>query len=175
MNLCLAVFTLIILFSSFYRMYLYEQEYGYTFLRLMVYFVLITEVMLIIPTVMYILDMKINLPKTYFIIIIIMYIVVNYINIDNLIAKKNIDRYFEDTSGTYEIDIYYLQTLGVDAALQIKRLEDIDKLKVEDLEIRDDVSDYLSDVKEEVEDINFKNFNINRFIVKQELKNYYEE
>ena len=57
----------------------------------------------------------------------------------------------------------------------VKRLEDIDKLKVEDLEIRDDVSDYLSDVKEEVEDINFKNFNINRFIVKQELKNYYEE
>ena len=51
MNICLAIFTLIILCSSFYRMYLYEQEYGYTFLRLMVYFVLITEAILIIAII----------------------------------------------------------------------------------------------------------------------------
>lgn len=166
MNLFLALFTMIILFSSFYRMYLYEQEYGYTFLRLMVYFVLATEAILIVPTVMYILDMKINLPKTYFIIIIIMYIVVNYINIDYLIAKKNIDRYFEDTSGEHQIDIYYLETLGIDAAMQIKRLENAENLHVEDLMVREVVKEYLSEIKKEVDDINWKNFNINRFIVK---------
>ena len=165
MNLFLAVFTLIILFSSFYRMYLYEQEYGYTFLRLMVYFVLITEAILIVPTVMYILDMKINLTKTYFIVIIIMYIVVNYINIDNIIAKRNIDMYFEDHSANYELDFYYLETLGIDAAMQIKRLEQVD-----DFILRNEVNNYLVRVKKEVDDINFKNFNINRLIVKNELK-----
>ena len=82
MNLLLAVFTLIILFSSFYRMYLYEQAYGYTFLRLMVYFALITEIILIIPTIMYILNLNINLTKTYFVVIMLMYILVNYVNID---------------------------------------------------------------------------------------------
>ena len=161
MNLCLALFTLIILFSSFYRMYLYEQEYGYTFLRLMVYFALITEAILIIPTVMYILDMKINLTKTYFVVIIIMYLIVNYINIDNVIAKKNIDRYFEDTSGSYELDMSYLGTLGIDAARQIKRLENVEENNI-DAEVRY----YLSNVRAEVNNMTLQSFNINKFIAR---------
>lgn len=165
MNLCLSMFTLIILFSSFYRMYLYEQEYGYTFLRLMVYVALITEAILIIPTVMYILDMKINLTKTYFVVIIIMYIIVNYMNIDNVIAKRNINQYFEDTSGEYELDIEYLGTLGIDAAGEIKRLEN-----EENKMIRKQVEFYLNQVESEVKDINFQNFNINRLLVKRMLE-----
>ena len=161
MNLCLALFTLIILFSSFYRMYLYEQEYGYTFLRLMVYFALVTEAILIIPTVMYILDMKINLTKTYFVVIIIMYLIVNYINIDNVIAKKNIDRYFEDTSGSYELDMSYLGTLGIDAACQIKRLENVEENNI-DAEVRY----YLSNVRAEVNNMTLQSFNINKLIAR---------
>ena len=165
MNLCLAAFTLIILVSSFYRMYLYEQEFGYTFLRLMVYFALITEAILIIPTVIYILDFKINLTKTYFIVIIIMYIVVNYINIDNMIAKRNIDRYFEDYAGTYRLDMNYLGTLSADATRQIKRLESI-----ADENIIFQVNNYLTCVKSKVENITWQNFNINRLITKNILK-----
>ena len=166
MNLLLAVFTLIILVSSFYRMYLYEQEYGYTFLRLMVYFALITEGILIFPTIMYILDFKINLTKIYFVVIIIMYIVVNYINIDYVIAKRNIDRYFTDTSGTYELDMNYLTTLSVDAAGQIKRLED-----TTDWKIKEQAVVYLNSAKEEAENINLQNFNINRLIARNILEN----
>ena len=169
LNLCLAVFTLIILFSSFYRMQLYEQEYGYTFLRLMVYFILLTEVILIIPTVMHIFDIKINLPKIYFAVIIIMFVLINYINIDNLIAKKNIDRYIENP-GNYELDIYYLQTLSVDATLQLKRLEDINNLQLEDIDFKQKIEKYMEKTKKEVEDINWKNFNINRFLVKKALQ-----
>ena len=51
MNLFLIIFTVILICSSFVRMYFYEQEFGYTFLRLMVYFILITELVLIIPTI----------------------------------------------------------------------------------------------------------------------------
>lgn len=166
MNLLLAVFTLIILVSSFYRMYLYEQEYGYTFLRLMVYFALITEGILIIPTILYILDFKINLTKIYFVVIIIMYIVVNYINIDYVIAKRNIDRSFKDTSGTYELDMNYLTTLSVDAAGQIKRLEDNT-----DWKIKEQVVVYLNNAREEAENINLQNFNINRLIARNLLEN----
>lgn len=165
MNLFLATFTLIILVSSFYRMYLYEQEFGYTFLRLMVYFSLITEAILIIPTVMYILDFKINLTKTYFVVIIIMYIIVNYINIDNIIAKRNIDRYFEDSTGTYKLDMNYLETLSVDATGQIKRLEGIN-----DENIIFQVNNYLTNTKSKVENVTWQNFNINRIIARSKIK-----
>lgn len=162
MNLLLAVFTLIILFSSFYRMYLYEQAYGYTFLRLMVYFALITEIILIIPTIMYILNLNINLTKTYFVVIMLMYILVNYVNIDYMIAKKNIDRYFEDEN--YELDMNYLQTLSIDATEQILRLEN-----VEDENVSNQLNYYLYKVESETQDINLQNFNINRIIAKRQL------
>ena len=165
MNLLLAVFTLIILFSSYYRMHLYESEYGYTFLRLIVYFSLITEAILIIPTVLYILDFNVNLTKTYFIVIIIMYLVVNYINIDKMIAKKNIDRYLNNEQEIDELDINYLTTLSPDAVDEIRKLENVN-----DNEIKYEVNSYLIDMKEQLENINYKNFNINRFIVKNELK-----
>ena len=163
MNLLLAGFTIIILCSSFYRMYLYEQAYGYTFLRLMVYFALITEIILIIPTIMYILDIKINLTKTYFVVIILMYILVNYVNIDYIIAKKNIDRYFEDAN--YELDMKYHQTLSVDATGQIIRLQN-----AEDENILKQVNYYLYKVKSETENINLQNFNINRVIAKSKVE-----
>ena len=162
MNLLLAVFTLIILFSSFYRMYLYEQAYGYTFLRLMVYFALITEIILIIPTIMYILNLNINLTKTYFVVIMLMYILVYYVNIDYMIAKKNIDRYFEDEN--YELDMNYLQTLSIDATEQILRLEN-----VEDENVSNQLNYYLYKVESETQDINLQNFNINRIIAKRQL------
>ena len=111
--------------------------------------------------------MKINLTKIYFVVIIIMYIIINYINIDNVIAKRNIDRYFEDTSGNYELDMDYLQSLGIDAVGQIKRLENI-----EDENIKEQVKFYLNNTKSDVEDITWQSFNINRCIVKNELKEY---
>ncbi len=88
MNMLMAIFTVIIDISAFMRMNLYEREYGYTFLRLMVYFILLTEMFMIIPTIIYILKGKINLFKSYFIISVTMYVVINFINIDATIAKK---------------------------------------------------------------------------------------
>ena len=143
-------------------MYLYEQAYGYTFLRLMVYFALITEIILIIPTIMYILNLNINLTKTYFVVIMLMYILVNYVNIDYMIAKKNIDRYFEDEN--YELDMNYLQTLSIDATEQILRLEN-----VEDENVSNQLNYYLYKVESETQDINLQNFNINRIIAKRQL------
>lgn len=167
LNIILALFTIIILISSFYRMYLYEQEYGYTFLRLIVYFALATEAILIIPTILYILGMKINLPKIYFVVIIIMYIIINYINIDNVIAKKNIDKYLENNNKNYEIDIQYLQTLSIDAIPQLERL-----LNINDDNIKQSIEIYFKNQKNNLQDINICNFNINRIIAKNILNKY---
>ena len=58
----------------------------------------------------------------------------------------------------------YLSTLSVDAAEQIKRLED-----TTDWKIKEQVVVYLNNAIEEVENINLQNFNINRLIIRYKL------
>lgn len=122
-NMCMTmlVFTLIIIISSLTRMNLYQQNYGDTRLRILVNFTLITEIILLIPTAVYILKSNINLLKSYFIIIVSMYCVINFVNIDNIIAKNNIDRYIENG----KIDLNYLIKLdSTDTIKQLVRLQE---------------------------------------------------
>ena len=92
MCIVMVIFTLVIIISAFARMTLYQQNYGYTRLRVLVDLTLITEIILLIPTVIYILENKINLIKTYFVIIVTMYCIVNFVNIDKFIVKNNINK-----------------------------------------------------------------------------------
>lgn len=123
MCIVMVIFTLVIIISAFARMTLYQQNYGYTRLRVLVDLTLITEIILLIPTVIYILENKINLIKTYFVIIITMYCIVNFINVDKFIVKNNIDRYKE----TGNIDLNYLIEMNnsdiVDQLLELNSTE----------------------------------------------------
>ena len=123
MCIVMVIFTLVIIISAFARMTLYQQNYGYTRLRVLVDLTLITEIILLIPTVIYILENKINLIKTYFVIIITMYCIVNFINVDKFIVKNNIDRYKE----TGNIDLNYLIEMNnsdiVDQLLELDSTE----------------------------------------------------
>ena len=123
MCIVMVIFTLVIIISAFARMTLYQQNYGYTRLRVLVDLTLITEIILLIPTVIYILENKINLIKTYFVIIITMYCIVNFVNIDKFIVKNNINRYKE----TGNIDLNYLIEMNdsdiVDQLLELDSTE----------------------------------------------------
>lgn len=142
MNILLATFTIIIIIASFFRMQLYQKEFGYTYLRVMVNFILITELLLLIPTIIYIINRKIHLLEVSFAIIIGMYIVMNYINLDYIIAKNNIDKYFENEEKN-EIDVYYLKyNTGTDAIPELKRL-----LKAKDIEVSNNIKNYLENEK----------------------------
>ena len=57
MSSMMILFTFILLLSAAIRMYFYESAYGYTLLRLLVYCVLFTEAILLIPTILYILKL----------------------------------------------------------------------------------------------------------------------
>lgn len=128
MNILLCLFTIIILICSMIRMNLYAESYGYTFLRVMVYCIQITELVLIIPTFAYIINKKINIKRCYFVIIITAYIIINFINIDQIIAKNNINRFMEfirtdpPEYAREALDIQYLKTLSMDALPEIERL-----------------------------------------------------
>lgn len=158
MNILLCIFTFIILISAFYRMRLYELEYGYTTLRLFVYIILGTEAVLTIPTVMYILNTRIPLLKYCLVIIITVYTAINFINMDEVIAKRNVDRYFE----TGKIDIEYLvNNLSIDAAPQIHRL-----LESNDYEIKSRVYEYFKDIKHYTQTASPFEFNFYKYKVK---------
>ena len=123
MNVLLIIFTIVMIFSSFLRMYLYEQEYGYTFLRLVVYFILATELMLAVPTCVYVFNKKISLLKYYIVIFSVMLVLLNFTNVDRTIAKKNVDKYLMSANfDEKEIDFKYLKNLSVDAIPEIARL-----------------------------------------------------
>lgn len=169
MNVLMCLFTIVIAISAFMRMHLYESEYGYTFLRLMVYVILITEMIAILPTIYYILKGKINLLKSYFVIGITMYVIVNFMNIDHMIAKNNIDR-AEKMHGEYvrEIDVDYLiDHLGTDAVSEIVYLYQTttnvsDKRKI---------NNYLYNMYEDVkEDRNIQEWNLSKQRAKKVLE-----
>ena len=168
MNVILAIFTIIILITSVLRMRLYEQEYGYTFLRLMVYFIQITELILIVPTIIYILKEKFKILNWYLVITIIMYTALNFVNLDYIIAKGNIDRYFASTESKREIDFSYLQKhTSTDAIPEIIRL-----LEAEDKNLRTSVNNYLYEKQLESESRKdtWQSFNISRNRAKKELE-----
>lgn len=169
MNVFLAIFTVVLLVCSVIRMNLYAQEYGYTFLRLMVYFIQLTELILIIPTMFYIVKEKFSILKWYVIISISMYVLVNFMNVDSIIAKRNIDRYFKEAQNEKnKIDFSYLsEKTSTDAIPEIIRL-----LDTKDPSLKARVHYYLlteyEKLKEEKQ--SFPSWNLSKERAKKELE-----
>jgi len=111
--------TIVMAISAFYRMSLYEQSYGYTTLRLLVFIFLIILIIVMTLLVFYIVSYKKLLLSSISLFVIIAYISVSWINLDSYVAKANIER-FEETD---EIDTYYLNSLSLDAKLEQEYFE----------------------------------------------------
>ena len=171
------VFTLLIIISSLARMTLYQQNYGETRLRILVDFTLITEIILLIPTAIYILKENIDLVKTYFIIIVTMYCVVNFSNIDYIIAKNNVDRYIK----TGKIDDNYLKRLdNTDIIEQLLRLQET-KFEYTNNDVYENSSknqltnlnNYLGKKRDELEENHtLPEFNLSRCLARQRMKSF---
>lgn len=117
-NLLLCAVTLVLLVSSFYRMLLYTWDDGLTRLRLMVFGFLLFEAVGLVMTVFYVLRPQRNILAVYAALGLSYYLMLNLANIDGIVAKNQIDRYFRGDSG----GINYVMTLSADAAPQIARL-----------------------------------------------------
>lgn len=160
------VFTVVILVSAFFRMNLYESAYGYTYLRLFVYYILATEMLLILPIGLWILEKKVDILKCSIAIITTMYLILNFSNVESTIAKRNVDRYFENQEEN-EIDLAYLfENTGTDGIKEIKRL-----LNAQDEQVVNRVEAYLLQEKENLlsEENNWQEFNLSKFYAKKEL------
>ena len=162
------LFTIVILLSAFFRMNLYEKAYGYTYLRLFVYYILATEFILVLPIGLWILDKKIDILKWTIGIVTIMYVILNFSNIESTIVERNVDRYFENQDEN-EIDLEYLfNHTGTDAIGQMKRL-----LNAKDETVVKRVKEYLLQEKEDLQDTetSWQETNLSEIKAKEELIN----
>ncbi|MHB8126826.1 MAG: DUF4153 domain-containing protein [Desulfitobacteriaceae bacterium] len=111
LNTALVVSTLIMLLSAHFRMFLYEEAYGFTYLRVLTHAFMGYLFVLFVVTLCKIWYQTLHLLKSYIAISIVAYTLVNYINIDSVIVKNNIERYNKGNP----IDILYLTKLSYDA------------------------------------------------------------
>ena len=159
MSIIMVILTLIIIISSFLRMYMYESAYGYTLLRLLVYVTLITEVILLIPTLFYIVNPKINILTYYIIIITIIYTSLSLSPVDYFIAKNNINRYYK----TDKIDIKYLQNYSTDNILLLYNFYDnLDENNPDDYLMKKELNTYFKKMYNYNKNKNIFEYNISR-------------
>ncbi|MCL2828334.1 MAG: DUF4173 domain-containing protein [Oscillospiraceae bacterium] len=149
--LYLCAVTVVLLVSSFYRMYLYSYDDGFTRLRLLVFGFLIFEAIGLIVTFFYIVRPKFNIIAVYCVIALSYYLLLNLVPIDAIIAQDQIDRYVETGRG----GIHYTVSLSSDAAPQVARLLALEG----DSETRERAVRYFERM-ERLEAVNWRQWNL---------------
>lgn len=126
LNSILILSTFIMLFSAHYRMSLYEESYGYTYLRIFTHSFMIMVFAILVVTLYKIWDERINLGKWYVVIGLTAYVLINYVNVDVIIAQKNMARYYR----TGVIDVNYMAGLSYDSLPYLVALTKVPDQKI---------------------------------------------
>jgi hypothetical protein len=91
---------------------------------------------------------KFPIIKIGIITLLVSYLIINFINIDGIVARENINRYVK----TGKIDLQYLVDLSADAIGEISHLEEIDKKMY---------NEYIERLNmDELEDMGWQSFNL---------------
>ncbi|SDW70787.1 DUF4153 domain-containing protein [Paenibacillus sp. PDC88] len=107
----LVICSIIILYSAFSRLALYEEAYGFTYLRYLVHaFMLLLAILMVIAGLRIHFE-RIPLAKCYIVFGLAAYVAINYAGMDTYIAEKNIERYHIHQ----KMDPYFLSSLSMDA------------------------------------------------------------
>jgi len=169
----LVIFTFILLISAFYRMTVYEQAYGFTYLRIFTQAFMIMLFFLFIINIIYIWYPKLPIIKSYFIISLAIYIIMNFANVDIIIAKNNINRYFK----TGQIDMIYLKGLSYDAASEIQNLFMSVKgsLDLKEKQMAEEILEYFKERKLDLKNQkSWQSYNISKYKAEQIIDKYTE-
>lgn len=108
----------VLLSSAFLRLGMYEEAYGFTFIRVVAHSFMIFLAVIFMYTFIKIWIEKLSLFHFYFISALLYYTLMNVINVEQIIVTKNIERF--EQSG--KIDVHYLNSLsytGIKGLIQI--------------------------------------------------------
>lgn len=138
MSGALIVQVLIVMLSAFKRLQLYEGAYGYTSLRVYSHIFIIWLAIVFIALLYKIFADKREsvLAFTMFGGVMVLFIAFNFINVDGLVAHKNIARYH----ATGKLDLGYINSLSDDAVVEITSL-----LNAKDPTLRGAMASHLYD------------------------------
>ncbi|TGV30661.1 DUF4173 domain-containing protein, partial [Mesorhizobium sp. M00.F.Ca.ET.186.01.1.1] len=117
--------TSFMLFSAYYRLSLYEAAYGYTHTRLLAHLFMIFLLILFAIALWKIWRDSFSLLKYYALVTLASYVLINYINMDVIIAQNNLERY----RATGNIDVEYLGRLSYDVVPYLQELKADESLK----------------------------------------------
>lgn len=161
-NSLLILCTLVMLYSAHYRMWLYEETYGYTYLRVFTHSFMIFIFITLIVTAIKVWNTELPLLKYYIIISIISYMAINFVNVDSIIAQKNIQRYQRGK----DLDLSYFYVLSYDS---VPYLESI----INDENYSDRIKVFF---KSKLMNLNERNdwqsFNLSAYVAKKIIEKY---
>jgi len=160
--------TFIMIASSAYRMGMYIREYGLTFTRFFVLWLLLVITSIMIGLVVQIYKRNFNLFRYCVIVVSVCFIGLSLSHIDYFIAKYNLAMYSQNKMTDTDdylyseyVDYDYLFTLSLDAAPAFIEYED-------DIEKRDVYFWYFNGINEEM---SFRDFNLSNYIAIEIMKN----
>lgn len=99
---------MVMLYSAYSRLALYEEAYGYTYIRFLVHAFMIFLGLLLVIAAVRISRVNFPLAKCYIVLGLLAYVLMNYIGMDGIIAGRNMERY--EASG--KLDAAYLSGLS---------------------------------------------------------------
>lgn len=159
----LIAFTFNMLYSAHYKMSLYESAFGYTYLRIFVHFFLVLLFVLFLIVLGGIWFKKIPVARLSIIAALSMYVFINFANVDSIIVKKNIERYYS----TKKIDIHYLYRLSYDTVPQVIKFAEDSSLSDS---TKQDLLTYSNSKKKALNrDLKWFEFNYSRYIAEGAL------
>lgn len=155
----LVLCTMVILSSAYLRMSLYEAAYGYTYLRVLTHSFMMFLFVLFMIAFYKIWNERISLLKPYIVVTMMAYVILNFANIDVLIAKNNIDRYIK----TGKLDTHYLKNLSYDSIPVLVN-------QLNDEKASPDIKNYLAEKQKELsKKQSWQSFNLSQQKAKQVL------
>ncbi len=166
LNSLLVACTMVMLLSAHFRMSLYEEAYGYTYLRVFTHAFMIFIFVILTATLIKVWKESLSLLKSYIVITIIAYIAINYFNADVFIVNNNIRRFNNPEINT--IDTAYLSYLSDDAVPYMVEL-----LESPDTQVSEDIRHQLFIRKEKLqEERDWQSFNLSHYKAKKILEGY---
>lgn len=164
-SVIMLIFTVILIVLSFLRMNEYVKIFGLTFLRISVYFALLAETIVMVPTAIYTLNGKPNLNVIYFATFISLYVIFNIINVNSIIGRVNVAKLQE----TGKIDLYYIEYLGEDETDYLLQCLDSEFLTSNQ---KHDIATTLNGFEERYKNnFDIREFNLSRLLAYNKLKN----
>lgn len=160
----LIVFSLNMLFSAHFKMSLYENVYGLTYLRVFVHYFMGLLLVFFLLAFGNITLARLHLVKAFIVVSLVFYTVLNYINVDHIIVQHNLKMYSE----TGKVDISYIQGLSGDTIPVL-----VDYIKNNNSPAASQIRGYLSAKEAEVKGtVSWKSFNHARYKARASLSNY---